>query len=80
VCLSPCPDVFLTPARLSEDIASEDIKTLGSFKIGDEVFVESDDPTDVLDDTDAQTEAMTRIWWRARLVAPAHDPPAGATP
>ena len=50
------------------DLLDNDIRPLGSFEDGDEIYVESDDPTDVLDDTDDDTIAATRVWWRARLV------------
>jgi hypothetical protein len=51
------------------DINDEDIRTLGSFKLGDDVFVESEEPDDCLDDSDEQREKDTRIWWRVTLVA-----------
>lgn len=50
------------------DIKDEDIKTLDTFGPGAEVFMESDDSTDVLDDTDTTTERETKIFWRTTLV------------
>jgi hypothetical protein len=47
------------------DIKDEDIKTLDTFEPGAEVFVESEDPEDILDDTDRESEVATRIYWRA---------------
>jgi len=47
------------------DVNEEDIKTLDHFASGDEVFVESHDPEDVLDDETEELERNTRIWWRA---------------
>lgn len=52
------------------DLKTDDILTLDQFALRDDVFVESDDPTDVLDDTDIATEVETRIWWRAVIVGP----------
>jgi len=50
------------------DLKAEDIKTLDTFEPGSEVFVESDDASDVLDDTDATTERDSKIFWRARIL------------
>jgi hypothetical protein len=50
------------------DIKDADIKTLDQFEPGAEVFVASDDPEDVLDDSDSASERDTKIFWRARLV------------
>jgi hypothetical protein len=50
------------------DIKDGDLRALGTFEPGAEVFIESDDPTDVLDDTDTTTEQQTKIFWRAVLV------------
>ncbi len=47
------------------DITDGDLKTLADFEAGAEVFVESADADDVLDDTDEATERDTRIFWRA---------------
>ena len=41
---------------------------LSSFPVAAEVYVESEDAGDVLDDTDETTERQTRIWWRATVV------------
>ena len=50
------------------ELLDSDIRPLSSFEDGALLYVESDDPTDVLDDTDEDTERLTRIWWRAVLV------------
>ena len=50
------------------DIQDQDIRPVGCFQDGDEVLVESDDPDAVLDDTDTETAALTRIWWRATVI------------
>lgn len=49
------------------DIDLVDVRALGSFGDGAEVFVESDDPEDLLElgDDDPQ---QGRIWWRATVV------------
>jgi hypothetical protein len=53
------------------DIADEStIKTLAEFESGTEVYIESEDAEDCLDDTDTTTEAATRIWWRATVLGP----------
>ena len=52
-------------AVIRDDLEGEDIRTLGLFDAGDEVFVESADP----DDTDDETSAATRIWWRGTIVS-----------
>ena len=52
------------------DIADGDIRPLGTFEDGAEVYVESPDPTDALDDTDESTDAETHIWWRAVILLP----------
>ena len=51
------------------DIGTDDIRTLADFGPGDEIFVESEDPTDCLDDTDVATEIESHIWWQAVIVA-----------
>ncbi|MFI5297301.1 MAG: hypothetical protein ACHREM_04325 [Polyangiales bacterium] len=47
------------------DVADEFIRALSGFEDGAEIFVESDDDGDVLDDEEAEG---TRIWWRAVVV------------
>ena len=47
------------------DIPDGDIRSLGSFEHGSEVYVEADDPNDVLDDDDPDA---TRIWWRGTII------------
>ena len=50
------------------ELVDSDIRPLGSFEDGALLYIESDDPTDALDDTDDDSIAATRVWWRARLV------------
>lgn len=54
------------------DIHEADIRPLGSYVIGDEVYVESPDPDDFveIDDEGEYPPPMGRIWWRARVVEP----------
>jgi hypothetical protein len=50
------------------DLRPEDVKSLGEFSRGDEIFVESGDHTDAFD---RETEAATRnthVWWRATVI------------
>jgi hypothetical protein len=49
------------------DIAGDDIRALGEFEDGDDVYVEGD-AEDVLDDADDETSTASRIWWRGRVV------------
>ncbi len=49
------------------EINPADIRQLGSFEVGDEVFVEGD-ADDVLDDDEPEA---TRIWWRGSVIEPA---------
>jgi hypothetical protein len=44
------------------------IAQLDSFAVGSEVYVESEDVTDCLDDTDEATERETHIWWLATVM------------
>jgi len=44
------------------------IAQLGSFAPGSEVYVESEDICDCLDDETVETEVATHIWWRARIM------------
>jgi hypothetical protein len=50
------------------DIRSEDVRCLGEFDDGSDVYVESDATDDVLDDTDDEAAAASRIWWRGRVL------------
>lgn len=52
------------------DILQADIGPLCCFNIGAEIYVESTDNEDVLDDTNETMESATRIWWRAILAEP----------
>ncbi len=47
------------------DIKDADLKTLDTFEPGAEVFIESEDADDVLDDSDEASERDTKIFWRA---------------
>jgi hypothetical protein len=49
------------------DLADGDVRGLGDFEDGHDVYVEGD-PEDVLDDTDDETSMVSRIWWRATIV------------
>ena len=49
------------------DIRSEDVRGLGEFERGQQVYVEGD-PEAVLDDADDETTAACRIWWRGRVL------------
>jgi hypothetical protein len=48
----------------AEELHPEDVQTLSVFPVGSDVLVESADPADCLDDTDEESAARTRIWWR----------------
>ena len=50
------------------DIAAIDIRCIGEFEDGQEVYVESDASDDVLDNADDETCAGSRIWWRGRVL------------
>jgi hypothetical protein len=49
------------------DIAGDDIRALGEFEDGADVYVEAE-ADDVLDDADEETTLASRIWWRARIL------------
>ena len=51
-----------------EEIDPGDVRALGTFAIDSELFVESPNVSDCLDDMDDDTAARTRIWWRAVVV------------
>ena len=55
-----------------EEIEPGDVRQLAAFAVGDELFVETTSASDCLDDTDDDTEARTRIWWRALVVEVEH--------
>ena len=44
------------------------ISSLDTFLPGAEVYVESDDATDCLDDETPEAEKSSHIWWRATIV------------
>ena len=62
-----------------DQIADFDIGRAADFEIGAHVYLESDAPDDVLDDSDEPTEAATRIWWRATIHAKANPTNVGGT-
>ena len=49
------------------DIKVVDIRALGEFEDGKEVFVEGD-AEHVLDDADDETTLASRVWWRGRVL------------
>ena len=55
----------------TRDIIDADmVAQLGSFAPGSEVYVESEDVTECLDDETVETEQTTRIWWLAVVLPP----------
>ena len=44
------------------------IVTIDRFPSGADVYVESDEPSDALDDETPESEQSTRIWWRATVL------------
>jgi hypothetical protein len=50
------------------EVDPHEVERLDAFELGADLYVESSDPEDALDDTDEETERLTRIWWRASLV------------
>ena len=55
-----------------EEIDPDDVRPLATFPLGSELFIESSNPSDCLDDTDDETAAQTRIWWRVIVVGVEH--------
>ena len=51
-----------------EEVHDEDIAAIITYPLDSELFVESSLETDCLDDTDDDTAARTRIWWRVVTV------------
>jgi hypothetical protein len=49
------------------DVRPEDVNSLGEFSTGDEVFVESDDPSHVFDSETEAAKRNTHVWWRGRI-------------
>jgi len=49
-------------------IDPEMVAPVGSFAAGSEVYVESEDVTDCLDDETVESEQVTHIWWLARIM------------
>jgi hypothetical protein len=54
----------------AEEIDLADVAAIITYPVGSELFIESADPTDCLDDADATTVAATKIWWRAVVEPP----------
>lgn len=53
------------------DITDETmIAALDTFPADAEVYVESDDASDCLDDSDEEIEKNTHIWWLGTVLAP----------
>jgi hypothetical protein len=44
------------------------IAALDTFPFGVEVYIESEDTTDCLDDETPETEQSSHIWWRATVL------------
>ena len=44
------------------------IATIDRFPSGADVYVESDEPGDALDDETPESEQSTHIWWRATVL------------
>ena len=49
------------------NIRAVDIRALGEFESGEEVYVEGD-AEEVLDDADDETTRASCIWWRGRIL------------
>jgi hypothetical protein len=54
----------------AEEIDLADVAAIITYPLGSELFVESDNPDDCLDDTNGATAAATRIWWRVITESP----------
>ena len=52
------------------DIGDETIVPLDTFMAGAEVYVESEDVSDCLDDETPEAERASHIWWRAVVLGP----------
>jgi hypothetical protein len=50
------------------EIRPQDVKRLGEFSPGDEVCVESDDPTHAYDSETEDARRNTHVWWRAEIL------------
>jgi hypothetical protein len=50
------------------DVRPEDVRRLGEFGPGQEVFVEGDDPDHAWERETEEGRRNTRIWWRAVVV------------
>ena len=52
-----------------EEVSPEDVAPLSAYPNGSELFVESPNASDCLDDsTEDDSAVRTRIWWRAIVV------------
>jgi hypothetical protein len=53
------------------DISDETmIAPLAAYAAGAEVYVESEDMTECLDDDTSDAERSSHIWWRAKILGP----------
>jgi hypothetical protein len=52
----------------AEEVDVDEVASLITFPLGSELFVESGDPNDVLDNATEETAAQSRIWWRIMIV------------
>lgn len=59
-----------TGAITTSEVGEGDVAALSTYPVGESVYIQSDDPDDVLDDSTDETEAQTRIWWLAQIVTP----------
>jgi hypothetical protein len=49
------------------DVRPRDVKPLGEFSSGDEVFIESDDTSHAFDSETEYARRNTHVWWRAKI-------------
>jgi hypothetical protein len=54
----------------TEEVSPDDVQATVVFPAGSELFVESSTATNCLDDTDDDSAARTRIWWRVVVDSP----------
>jgi hypothetical protein len=50
------------------EVRPPDVKPLGEFFPGDEVCVESDNPTHAYDSENGAAKRNTHVWWRATVM------------
>jgi len=53
------------------------VAPVGSFPAGSEVYIESEDVTDCLDDETVEAEGASHIWWLARIMMEGESVPEG---